>query len=343
MLTGYTNLMSKLHFESIVVDAHNDLPIMLTDWYRSLGQTDYFASWIPRWQKGGVNIQVIPIYIEPHYAEAALRRSLLLIELLHEEIGKHGEAVSLCLGAADIDRALSQNKVAIILALEGCSQIGDDVALLRTFYKLGVRMASFTHLGRTLLADGSTEDDAGSRLPQSGVKAVEKMELLGMLVDVSHLGVRGVEHVLEIATKPLVASHSSARALCDHHRNLSNEHLKAIAETGGVIGVNFLPAFIDSDNATLERVVDHIEYMVGVAGIDHIGLGPDFIADWAKAVYPNVEMKIIGVDLKEGIDRLAGTEDLPNLTEAMQKRGMTDSDIRKVLGENFLRIFRAAL
>lgn len=332
--------MSNLHFDSVLVDCHNDLPMMLTDWYRSLDQHDYFASWIPRWKEGGVNVQVIPIYVEPHFAEAALRRSLLLIEILREEIDKHKDAVSLCLSSADIDDALKANKVAIILALEGCPQIGDDVALLRTFYRQGIRMASFTHLGRTLLADGSGEDEAGSRLPHSGVAAVKEMQRLGILVDVSHLSVKGVEHVLELTSKPIIASHSSARALCDHHRNLRDEHLRAIAETGGVIGVNFLPAFIDSKNPTIERVVDHIEYMANVAGIDHVGLGPDFIADWARAVYPNVDMKIIGIDLKEGIEKLKGTEDLPNLTVAMQKRGMSDKDVRKVLGENFMRVFR---
>lgn len=332
--------MSKLHFDSIVVDCHNDLPMMLTDWYRSLGQNDYFASWIPRWQKGGVKVQVIPVYVEPHVAEAGLRRSLLLIEVLREEIAKHSNEVSLCLSSADIDEALKANKIAILLTLEGCPQIGDDVALFRSFYRQGVRMASFTHLGRTLLADGSGEDEAGSRLPQSGVAAVKEMQRLGMLVDVSHLSLKGVDHVLELTTKPIIASHSSARALCDHHRNLPDEHLKAIAETGGVIGVNFLAAFVDSHQPTIERVVDHIEHMVNVAGSDHVGLGPDFIAEWAKAVYPNVDMNMIGIDLKDGIEGLAGTEDLPKLTEAMQQRGMAKTDIRNVLGDNFLRVFR---
>lgn len=332
-----------IHFDAIVVDCHNDLPIMLTDWYRSLGQNDYFSSWLERWRLGGVNVQVLPIYIEPHYAEASLRRSLLLIEMLHQEVEKHDDSVSLCLSASDIDKALEKNKIALILALEGCTQIGEDISLLGTFYRLGVRMASFTHLGRTALADGSAEDEAGSRLPQSGVAAIREMERLGMIVDVSHLSIGSLEHVLELASKPLIASHSSARALCEHHRNLSDDHLRAIAATGGVIGVNFLPAFIDEQSPTIERVVDHILHIAEVAGIDHVGLGPDFIADWAKAVYPNVPMKILGIDLKEGIENLATTNDLPNLTRAMQARGMAHSAIRKVLGENILRVFHALL
>jgi membrane dipeptidase len=332
-----------LHKAALVVDCHNDLPIMLSHWFESLGQTHYFSSWISRWRQGGVKVQVIPIYLEPQTAEAGLRQSLLLIETLHRETEKNQADVALCLSGRDIDAAVEAGKVAIVIALEGCPQIGTDIALFRTFYRLGVRMASFTHLGRTLLADGSAEDEAGSRLPSSGVAAIKEMERLGMLVDVSHLSMKATGHVLELATRPVIASHSSARKLCDHHRNLPDEHLKAIAATGGVIGVNVLPAFIDSQNPSLERVVDHLEHISSVAGIHHVGLGPDFIAEWARTVYPKVEMKIMGTDLKESIAGLETTEDLPNLTEAMQRRGFAEADIRKILGENFMRVFREVL
>ncbi|MCA9839275.1 MAG: dipeptidase [Trueperaceae bacterium] len=335
--------MTQLHFDSVVVDSHNDLPIMLSDWYHHIGKTDYFSSWINACHKGGVKVQVIPIYLEPQLAEASLRKSLLLIELLHDEIENHADEVSLCLTGTDIDKALNEGKIAIIIALEGCSQIGEDVSLFKTFYRMGVRMASFTHLGRTLLADGSGEDATGSRLPSKGIEALKIMEDLGILMDVSHLSTGGVEHVLQLAKRPVIASHSSARAICDHHRNLSDEQLKAIARTGGVIGVNFLPAFIDAKEPSISRVVDHIEHMVDVVGDRHIGLGPDFIAEWAKTVYPNVEMKIIGIDLKVGIPGLSKTEDLPNLTNAMRERGFSESSIRNILGENWLRVFRKDL
>lgn len=335
--------MNNLHFNSVVVDSHNDLPIMLTDWYQQLGQDHYFDQWIKACHAGGVKVQVIPIYLEPQLAEASLRKSLLLIELLHAEIEKHKTELKLCLNGNDIDKALDEKKIAIIIALEGCLQVAEDISLFKTFYRMGVRMASFTHLGRTLLADGSAEDDTGSRLPKTGVAALKQMEELGILMDVSHLSVNGTAHVLELARRPVVASHSSARALCNHHRNLSDEQLSAIAATGGVIGVNALPAFIDSEKPTLERVVDHIEHMIGVVGDKHIGLGPDFIAEWAQTVYPNVDMKIMGIDLKEGIPGLSKTEDLPNLTKAMLERGLDETVIRNILGENWLRVFRKDL
>src|SRR5207237_648149 len=146
----------------------------------------------------------------------------------------------------ELDAALAAGLVAFVVALEGTPGIGIDVELFAVFHRLGVRMASFTHWARAPLADGSADEDAGSRLPRTGVRAVAELERLGILLDVSHLAARAVDHVLELATKTVVASHSSARAVCDHHRNLNDEHLRGIADTGGVIGINVLPRFIDA-------------------------------------------------------------------------------------------------
>jgi membrane dipeptidase len=172
---------------------------------------------------------------------------------------------------------------------------------------------------------------------------VRELEGLGILLDVSHLAAPGVDHVLELATKTLIASHSSCRALCDHHRNLSDEHLRAIAATGGVVGINMLPFFIDANgNASIDRVVDHLEHVAEVAGLDHVGLGPDFIKDWVDEVHPTRERysPFGGVDMKQGIPGLAGTRDLPNLTARMVERGWQEADVRKALGENWLRVLR---
>jgi len=151
-----------------------------------------------------------------------------------------------------------------------------------------------------------------------------------------------LDHVLELATSTVVATHSCARALRDHHRNLSDEHLRAIAATGGVIGMNVLPTFVDETEPTLDRVVDHIEHMVEVAGIDHVGLGPDFLREYMDAVYPQYDelRRFGGVDLKAVVPGLARERDLPNLTERLLERGWAEADVRKVLGENWLRVFR---
>jgi membrane dipeptidase len=336
----------QLHRDATVVDCHNDLPVLLLMRNRAFGDdavADYWRErWVPELRAGGVDVQVLPIYNAPSAAEASLRNTLLQLEAIEREAAKTRE-VALCHSGAEIDEALAAGRIALVVALEGVPAVGTDIELFAVFQRLGVRMASFTHWARAALADGSADEDAGSRLPAVGVIAVKELERLGILLDVSHLAAPAVDHVLELATKTLIASHSSCRALCDHHRNLNDEHLRAIAATGGVIGVNMLPFFIDANGgATIDRVVDHLEHVAEVAGIDHVGLGPDFIKDWVDEVHPTRERyaPFGGADLKQGIPGLVGTRDLPNLTERMVERGWQDADVRKALGENWLRVLR---
>jgi membrane dipeptidase len=337
--------MPDLHHDAVVVDCHNDL-ILLVARKRALGDHRYFRDHVvPALRAGGVDVQVVPIFMEGEYAaEGALRRTLQLIEYVHQEAAANRDAVALCLTGAEVDETVADGRIALVLALEGCEGVGKQTELLGTMFRLGVRIASFTHFGRTLLADGSGEDGTGGRLTGAGVCAVREMERLGILVDVSHLSESGTRHVLEIATRPVIASHSSARVLRDHHRNLTDDQVRAIAATGGVIGINFFPAFVDVIHPTLDRVVDHIEHIAAVAGIEHVGIGPDFIKEYYDEVYPQYPtLKVQGLDAKTPIEGLTGPQDLPVLTEALRRRGVTDADARKILGENFLRVFRSEL
>ena len=337
---------AELHRDAVVVDSHNDLPVLLLMREREFGADGSDAywrdHWVPEVRAGGVDVQVLPIYNFPSDAEASLRKTLLQIETIEREAAKTPD-VALCRSGAEIDAALAEGRIALLLALEGTPGIGIDVELFAVFHRLGVRMASFTHWARAALADGTADEDAGSRLPAVGVKAFRELEQLGILLDVSHLAAPAVDHVLELTTGTIVASHSSCRALCDHHRNLSDEHLRAIAATGGVIGINVLPFFIDAHDATLDRVVDHFEHVAEVAGVDHVGVGPDFIKQWVDEVYGSRERyaPLGGFDLRQAIPGLAGTRDLPNLTGRMLERGWAEPDVRKALGENWLRVFRA--
>src|SRR5262249_55167716 len=285
--------------------------------------------WVPEARAGGVDVTVLPIYVAPEVAEASLRSMLLQIEAIEREAARTPE-VALCRSGAEIDAALAGGRIALLVSLEGTSGIGADVELFSIFHRLGVRLASFTHWARAMLADGSADEDAGSRLPASGVRAVAELERLGILLDLSHLAAPAVDHVLELATRTVIASHSSCRAIRDHHRNLSDEHLRAIAATGGVIGINVLPTFIDADAATLDRVAEHVEHVAAVAGIDHVGLGPDFIRDYMDAIYPQFDtfMRFGGVDLKAVVPGLARERDLPNLTARLAERGWNEIDLR---------------
>jgi membrane dipeptidase len=338
----------ELHADAVVVDAHNDLPVLLLMRNAALGiqgvERYWSERWVPEARAGGLNVQVLPIYVAPEDAESSLRVTLLQLEALEREAALTPE-VELCRTGAEIDSALAAGKIALLLALEGTSGIGIDVELFSLFHRLGIRMASFTHWSRAMLADGSADEDAGSRLPRSGVRALAELERLGILLDVSHLAAPAIDHALELATRTLVASHSSARALCDHHRNLSDEHLRAIAATGGVIGINVIPIFIDPENPTIDRVLDHIEHVAEVAGVDHVGLGPDFIREWMDAIYPQYDrfLALDGVDMKATVPGFAQTRDFPNVTAKLLERGWPERDVRKVLGENWLRVFRETL
>ena len=334
----------QLHDDSVVVDCHNDL-ILLVAYHREHGRTDYFRDWwIPELRRGGVDVQVVPIFVDDEYRpEGALRRALSLIELVYEEAAKNADEAAVCTNGDEIDSAVAAGKIALVLALEGCEHIATNLELFGTFYRLGVRMASFTHFGRTMLADGSAEDAAGSRLSAAGVEAVGIMQAMGMIVDVSHLSLAGTDHVLEITSRPVIASHSNARALLDHHRNLPDDRLTAIASTGGVIGVNFFWAFLAEASPKLSHIVDQVERIAEVAGIDHVGLGPDFVTEYFKTMWP-------GEDTYEGLDvRLVpegtsgSSSELPLVTEALLERGFAEDDVVKVIGGNFLRVFRSEL
>lgn len=337
-----------LHDGSRVVDTHDDL-LMLVARRPPERQASYFAEqWLPQLRAGGVDVQVLPVFVDDDFRpEGALRQTLLTVESAHRVAEGNADAVALCRTGAEIDAALTAGRTALVLALEGCKAVGTDVGLLTTLARLGVRMASFTHFGRTALADGSAEDAAGSRLTAAGVEAVGLLEDHGVLIDVSHLSAAGTDHVLSLARRPVVASHSSAHAVHAHHRNLTDERLHGIAATGGVIGVNFFYGFIDPHDRSLRRVGDHIEHIATVAGIEHVGLGPDFVTEvFAQLTYPFDQPEpgaAPDLDGRVAIPGLEGPAGLPLVTQELLRRGWAEADVRRVLGENWLRVFRADL
>lgn len=338
---------SDLHDDAVVADTHNDLLMLVVR--RPPGQWgSYFTDrWLPQLTAGGVNLQVLPVFVDDQFRpEGALRESLRMVEAAHRVAEENAKAVALCRTGEDVDSAVGSGRIALVLALEGCPQIDTDVELLQVFHRLGVRVVSLTHFGRSALADGSSEDATGGRLTRAGVEAVSLLERLGVLVDLSHLGRSGVEHALEIATRPMIATHSSARALRDHHRNLTDEQLTGIANGGGVVCVNFFAGFIAEKEATVGRLVDHILHIVAVAGIDHVGVGPDFVKEVMDEIEPGSDPVISmddGVDARQVILGLEGPVGLPLVTRALLERGMCERDVRAVIGGNVMRLFRAEL
>lgn len=337
---------AELHRRSLVADTHNDLLCSVASRDPSRWGGYFREQWLPQLRDGGVDLQVLPVFIDEQYRpEGALRRTLRMIEAGHRIAAENPESASVCLDGADIDRAVAAGRIALVLALEGMPGLAGEVEMLGTMHRLGVRIAAMTHVGRDAFADGSGEDAAGSRLTSAGAEAVAEMERLGMMIDLSHLGVGGVDHVLELATRPVIATHSSARALLDHHRNLSDAQLAGIAAAGGVVCVNFYAPFLDSGAPAIDRLVDHIEHIAGAVGVERVGLGPDFVREVLDDTTPPCCDRPAPADITAGeyLPGLEGPAGLPLLTEALVRRGWEERDIVGVLGGNVAALFRTEL
>ena len=232
------------------------------------------------------------------------------------------QGIDLGLHASDIEGAKAEGTLAAFLAIEGGEAIGESLDELRAFYNRGVRLMTLTWNRRNAIARGVGDPGSGGLTP-FGRRVLAEMERLGMIVDVSHLSDEALDEVLAVANRPLVASHSNAKAVQNHRRNLSDAQIEGIAATGGLIGLTFAGAFIDADPAkvTLERTLDHLDRLVSVAGEDHVGLGTDF--DGFTAPYGMV---------------MPDCTSLPELTAGMLSRGYPEQTIRKVMGQNWLRV-----
>lgn len=330
-----------LHEKTIVVDAHHDIALDLVA-QRRLGNKGALRDrWLPALRQAGIKVQVFPVFTEEQYLpELALRRTLEMLDALLLELEECESDFAVCLTGADIDAAVAQGKIAAILAVESLDCMAGDLSCLRVLWRQGVRMCSLTWNGRNHLADGVGETGTGGGLTNLGRETVKEMARLGMVVDVSHLSEAGVRHVLETTTAPVVATHSNARAVCDHPRNLTDDQIRAIAARGGVVGMLLHPGVIGPDRANVAGVIDHINYIRDLVGITHVGLGTDLLHNlpiWTG----NTSSWLMPTDLAEQqIDGLGRIEELPNLTEGLLAAGYTEEEIAGVLGHNFLRVLR---
>jgi len=327
---------TQLHQQAIVIDGHCDTLLrflmqesrMLPRPPGAVPQSEGHID-IARLKQGGVTAQNFACYILPPFLPAqATHHALAMIDLFYQRIDEQPDDLCLATCADDILSAKTQNKVAGLLSLEGAEGLQGSLATLRMMYRLGVRWIGLTWNHRNQAADGLGEARTGGGLTEFGVRLVQEMNRLGMLVDIAHLAPAGVRDVFEVCEAPVIASHANAHAVCPVPRNLSDEQLTQLAATGGVVGVTYVPGFItDGDEpATLDMLLDHVDHIVRVAGIDHVGLGSDF--DGFGGAPP------------------IGLEDvscLPNLTAALLERGYAADDVNKILGDNWLRVLRQVI
>jgi membrane dipeptidase len=359
----------KLQSSSIVVDTHDDTTQRLLDPTFDLAarQTDGNID-IPRMREGGLTAIFFSIWIPGKImGPEAVQKALKQIDAVRETVRKHPNELVLATTADDVRAAKQQNKIAALMGVEGGHMIGNDLSVLRTFAALGVRYMTLTHMENNEWADSSTAKPEHNGLTDFGKDVVREMNRLGIIVDISHVSDKTFHDVLATTRAPVFASHSSCRSLCNAARNMSDEMIGDLAKNGGVIQINYHVGFLSQefrdyeaahpdaekeineevkkrcgDNESCKSVagdqvvrdfmetgklprvdwnliVEHIDHAVKVAGPDHVGLGSDFDG----AVMP------------------MGMQDvthIPQITDALLRKGYTESDIRKILGENTLRV-----
>ena len=368
---GISEKARKLHFSCIVVDTHDDTTQLLLDPKFDLGERHTSGSIdIPRMREGGLSAIFFSIWTPSKMTgPTAVQKALEQIDAVREQVRKHPKDLVLATTAEQIRQAHKNGKIAASMGVEGGHMINSDLGVLRKYAGLGVCYMTLTHSGNDEWADSSTDKAVHNGLTDFGKDVVREMNRLGVMVDISHVSDKTFYDALEVSRAPLLASHSSCRAICDAPRNMADQMMKDLAAKGGVIQINYHIGFlsqefrnaekadpkineaiaeevtkrcggdanegcmlIEGDRITREyiakgilprvdytKIIEHIDHAVRVAGLDHVGLGSDF--DGANMPY--------------------GMEDasmLPKITEALLKKGYSDGDVKKILGENTLRL-----
>ena len=363
----------QIHRRAIVIDTHNDVTTPMTNDDFDLSGTPPtpYRTNIERMKKGGLTAEFFSLYVKPWYVEhgGSTRRTLDMIDSVYRAVERHPRDLMFATSVADIRRAKRQGKIAALMGIEGGHAIEDSLPTLREFYRLGVRYMTLTWNNTNNWADAGRGEKKHGGLSDFGKEVVREMNRLGMMVDVSHVSDETISDALDVSKAPIIASHSSARAISNVSRNISDDLLKRIAKNGGVVQVNFYSVFVDTTTVSpqsaerdarlkaqqdeidkkykddperraeesdkleaanplpplpISKLIDHIDHIVKVAGIDHVGIGADF--DGAN-------------DMPEGAQDVSM---LPNITYELLKRGYSERDIRKILGENLLRAFAEA-
>lgn len=332
-----------LHRANTVVDTHLDLAGEIYNRYLA-GEKEVIKNrFLENFKRGGFNVIVSSLYMDDLFLpEMALKTALGQIRALMEDVENCNGEVILIKNKNDLNRVLKEDKVGILLSFEGLEPIGNDIGLLRIFHELGVRAAGLVWSRRNYVADGCSfspvEEGQRGGLTRFGVQVVRRMEELNMLIDVSHLNDEGFWDVVKFTTRPFIASHSNARSLHGRMRNLTDEQIKAIAERGGVIGINAyktIAGVIEGDNP-IKKLADHIEYMVELVGPLHVGYGFDLCNSYYES-----ELKFRYEPHNN--DCLSSHAEAVLLTEELLRRGMSKEDAKLVIGGNFLRIFNDML
>ncbi len=323
--------MECLYKSLVICDAHCDTAERIINEGFNIGERSNTGHVdIPRLVEGNVSVQVFACWIgkpgERHGYYSA--RAKQMINGLYTQFGKNFNTLHPVLRSEDIQYAIQNEKISAVIGIEGGQAIEDSLFLLDVFYGLGIRIMTIVW-GSTNWADASCEQAKHNGLTSFGKSVIKEMNSLGIIVDVSHSSDKTTWDVLDVSSDPIIASHSSAKAICGHPRNVNDDLIKAISKAGGVICVNFCPEFIDeaywkgkrTDPPTIDKVIEHIDHIVNIGGIDCVGIGSD---------YDGMSPAPIGLE---------DVSKLPNIVVKLSERGYNYDDIAKIMGGNFLRVF----
>ena len=345
LITGVCSLSAQdLHMDLAIrvlsstplIDGHNDLPWTIRGSNiaprdveadaHDLRNRTVFHTDIERLRLGMVGAQFWSVYI-PYEAreEGAAKVQLEQIDIAHQIIDKYPDVFELATDESDIRSSFGNRKIASMLGIEGGHAIENSLGALRALYRMGVRYMTLTHNGTLDWADAANDEQRHDGLTHFGQEVVREMNRLGMLVDLSHTSPSTMNDALDVTEAPVIWSHASANGIREHPRNVPDQVLRRLPKNGGVVMVTFVPSFVsEGDEATLSDVADHIDHVRLTAGVDHVGIGSDF----------------------DGIDSTpVGLEDVstfPALFAELSRRGWTEHDLRKLAGENLLRVMREA-
>jgi membrane dipeptidase len=363
-----------IHNNALVADLHSDTPMKMRRGFDFAARDTSGHMDLPRLQEGGVDLQVLACFVSTGTpAEECRPRIDEMIDSITAQVSRNEDDIEICLSAADAERIVGEGKIAAFIGIENGVAVNNNLENLQHYYDRGVRLLDLTHTASSDWCISSADTNpAFHGLTDFGREVVRKMNQMGMIIDVSHAHVTAVEEVLKITTDPVIASHSCVHAICPHDRNLTDDQIKAIAQNGGMIGINFYGGYLspggkwnvisdsiweahgdeidsiralykeDRDkryeamqpifdelrqqlaslNINVATVVDHMDHIVKLVGPDHVGLGSDFDG-------------VFG--LPQG---LSDCSMVPNITRELVARGYSQTDIEKILGGNFMRIFR---
>lgn len=318
--------LETIHSNCLVSDLHNDiLEIMCADTSYHLADLHTFNNTdIPRLKSGGVDLQIFSVWVDPTgYVGKYFSQAEVMAKKLKSEIALNPNSIAQAYTHSDVTALNAEKKISAVMIIEGGHTFENDLTKLKALYNYGMRYLTITwnnSLDWAVSAQDSRTETVG--LNEFGKTVIKTLDSLGVIIDVSHTGVKTIKDILTVTKNPIIASHSGARALRNHYRNLTDDQIKAIAASGGVIGVDFYPPFLTSGSATVATVVNHIDYIAKLVGIDYVALGSDFDG--------------IGTNLVTGLNDVSK---FPAVTLELLKRGYTTEQVRKILGGNFMRVF----